>query len=553
MLSLFLCESLRFKLPLMPSDAWPLESPMLPPLVLRPPHGPRLVRLLVVILAAMFHLATAGWSLITNGPEGELARAAQDLWVHGGWTATAPVAGLDGPLALWMTRLSFGILGPSDFAARLPTALAAIVMVWFTLRLAERFGGIWRGFVAALILICSPGMFTLGRVLTPFPLTAAWIAAAFCFLEFGWTAHPLPTRRRWLGLAWIAWGGSVLSGGWIAAGVIPLAVVLLSLFYREARMRFRALLSWEGAVALTLTVAVMTAAGFPPGAARWSVSPEWTHRVYWQAGLLFPWSLLLLPAAANTLWRLARWQPLEWNEAFPLAWAASGAVLALAAPSFFFPLLFWPAFAVWAATELATLHRKSFLRWSGLVVVAAASGLFLIAHLRAWLPLVFPEKAPVFAAIPDFFWFAVTPVAFIALLAFLLFGTAALWAEFMHNRRFALLAFFAAMIPAGFAFADIGAKFAPYFSDSGLARCIRSHVGPERPVVLSDLDRAQMSSLLFYLGPENDVQTPPRALWTPPFFFVTERGRLPYWKENLPGAVEVECTGGEHLLLSVRL
>ena len=30
-----------------------------------------------------------------------------------------------------------------------------------------------------------------------------------------------------------------------------------------------------------------------------------------------------------------------------------------------------------------------------------------------------------------------------------------------------LLALFAAMIPAGFAFADIGAKFGPYFSNAG--------------------------------------------------------------------------------------
>ena len=534
----------------MPTDAWPLESPMLPPLVLRPPHGPRLVRLLVMILAGMFHLATAGWSLITNGPEGELARAAQELWVHGGWTPAT--AGLDGPMALWATRLSFGLLGVSDFAARLPTALGAVVTIWFTLRLAERFGGIWRGFVAALILICSPGMFTLGRMLTPFPLSAAWIAAAFYCLECGWEAHPLPLRRRWLLLAWIAWSGSVLSGGRTAAGVIPGALLLLALCYREARMRFRTLLSWEGGLIFVLTVASMTAAGFPPGAARWSVSPEWMQRMGWQAGLLFPWSLLLLPAAGRTLWRLARLQPLEWNEAFPLAWAAGGLLLTLVAPSFFFPIVFWPAFAVWSALELATLHRQSFLRWSGLVVLTAAGGFFLIAHLRTWLPLVFADKAPVFAAIPDFFWFAVNPVAFIALLAFLLFGAAAFCAEFMHNRRFALLALFAAMIPAGFAFADIGAKFAPYFSDSGLARCIRSRLAPERPAIVSDLNRAEMSSLLFYLGPENGVQTAPRDRSTPPFFLVTGRARLPYWKENRPDAVKVECTEGEHLLLSVQ-
>ena len=524
----------------MPTDAWPLDSPMLPPLVLRPPHGPRLVRLLVMILAGMFHLGTAGWSVITNGPEGELASGVQSF---------------AGPLLTWLTRLSFTVFGVNEFTARLPTALGVMAAVWFTLRLAERFGGIWRGFVAALILICCPGMFTLGRIMTPFPLTAAFLAAAFYFLECGWQSHPLPVRRRWLLLAWFAWSGSTLAGGWSAAGVIPLGIVLLALFFREARLRFRALFSWEGGLILILTLAVMSAVGFYPGA-RWIASGEVlpTWKLFcWQIGLLFPWSLLLLPAAGKTLWKLARWQPLEWNEAFPLAWVAGAGLLTLADRSSLFPLLAWPGFAVWAAGELATLHRKSFLRWSFLTVLTALGGLFLIARMRDWLPLVFPDKAPVFTAIPDFFWFAVSPVASIALLAFLLFGAAAWCAEFVHNRRFALLAWFAAMIPAGFAFADIGAKFAPYFSDAALARCIRSEAGPQRPVVVSaDLAPGEISSLAFYLGTDNGIQTLPRSNWTPPFFLVIPRDRLPYWKRNLPGSVEAECAGGEHLLLSVR-
>lgn len=542
----------------MPSDAWPLDPPMLPPLVLRPPHGPRLVRLLVMILAGMFHLGTAGWSVVTNGPEGAMASSVKNLiLIFNGrfsvWTTLPPGwVGQEGPLQIWLTQFSFTVFGFNEFALRLPAALGAMAVIWFTMRLAERFGGIWRGLVAALILICTPGMFTLGRVATALPLAAAFIAAAFYFLEHAWTAHPRSARRRWLLLVWLGWSGTVLAGGWTAGGVIALGIGLLALFYRAARLRFRALLSWEGGTVLALTLGVMWAAGYPPGAPLARLSPGWFRppgQVYlWQAGLLFPWSLLLLPALGTIVAQLAKRRPLEWSAAFPLAWLASGLALTAASPSFFFPIVWWPAFAVWAAVELATLHRRTFLRWTGLVVTVALGGVYLISHLRPLLLAIFPNKAAALTATPDYLWYAASPIAFIALIAFVLFTGAAFCAEWTHSRRFALLAYFAAMIPAGFAFADLGARFAPYFSDAGIARHILAQPGTEEPPVIriEDMDPYEASSLLFYLRAHQCPE------WKPPFFLVIPRDRLAHWKETLPGSVRVESTESEHLLLSVK-
>ena len=531
---------------------------MFPPLVLRPPHGPRIVRLLVMILAVIFYLPPASWSPITNGPEGHLAAAAQELLNHDtyGWTAPAATPLLQGPLTLWLMRLSFALFGVNEFTARLPAALGVVATVWVVLRMGERFGGIWQGFVAALILLCSPGMFSLGRVLTPLPLVAALLAATVYALHRGSKSHL--TRRRWFLVAWIDAGLATLAGGWTAAAIPALTVLLLAFCYREARLRFRALLSWEGGLVFTLTLAGMFFSGFAPGGDS-GIAPElampFLPLLCWQAGLLFPWSLLLLPAFGAVL---ARWwharQPLDSDEALLLAWLAAAFVFAVADPhrTLFSTLLFWPAFAVWGALRLQTLHRRSFLGGCGLTLAIACGGLYLTQHLRELLPWLFPAKAQAFAAIPDFFWSAVTPVAFIAMLAFLLFAVAALCAEILHNRRFALLALFAAMIPAGFAFADIGAKFAPYFSDADLARCIRSQATPKRPVVLTDLSPADSCSLMFYLGPDNGVELRPRSGWIPPFFFATERSRLVYWQKNLPGRVEVLCESGEHVLLAAR-
>lgn len=541
----------------MPTDTWPIDSPMLPPLVLRPPHGPRIVRALVVILAVIFHVATAGWSLITNGPEGELASAALNNGVS--LSAAGGTALLHGPLAFWLTQASMALFGGNEFAARLPASLAVVVGVFLTLRLTERLGTIWSGFVAALILLCSPGMFTRGRMLTPVPLTAALITATLCCLQRGSEQH-CPDRRRWFLFAWIALAFDTLAGGW-RAGAIPVATVfLLAVFYREARLRFRALLSWEGGLVLALTVAAMMATGFAPGSNAGIplelAKPAW-QLLCWQAGLLFPWSLLLLPAMGSVLLQLFARCRLEWDEAFPLAWlvAAVGLVMSDPAPTLFSSLLFWPPFAIWGALRLNTMHRRVFLYGCAFTVIAACAGLYLTQHLRQLLPWLVPTKAPTIAAIPDFFWPAVTPVAFIAMLAFVMFVGVAYWAETFQNRRFALLALFAAMIPAGFAFADIGAKFAPYFSDAALAGYIDAKREP-MPVIYVDGTRFASSSLRFYLSESarhglRPCNPPPSSSgWAPPMFLVTERSRLPYWKQALEGRFTIACESGENVLLS---
>lgn len=544
----------------MPTDTWPLDSPMLPPLVLRPPHGPRLVRLLVLILAVIFYLPPAGWSPITNGPEGELATAGQNFCrAFATRTPPPPFTLIHGPLAPLLTCSSLSLGGmDNNFAARLPSALAAVATIWLTLCLAERLSTLWQGFVAALMLLCSPGMFTLGRLLTPAPLTAALIVTCMYCLQRA--AEQYIGRRRWLLFAWTAWGFAVLAGGWLA-GVIPAGTVLLLIvFYQEARLRFRPLVSWEGGLILVTTVAAMFGSGFLPGGltnASPALLPTW-QLLLWQIGLLFPWLPLLLPCIWCLFRQLLSPKRLEWNEALPLAWLVMGIGLMIGAPSFFSALLFWPAFAVWGMQRLGTMHRKTFLRTTAFIVVLACGGLYMMDRLRALLPVLFPSQAAIFRAIPDFFWPSVTPVAFIAMLAFGLFVAGAFCMEFLHNRRFAVLSLFAAMIPAGFAFADIGAKFAPWFSDAELARCLNvPHT--IQPTIFIEGTPIGLSSLLFYLGEDSRTrlrfsaqETEIQSAWKSGVYLIISRERFPYWKAHLPGHVSLICESGAHLLLTAQ-
>lgn len=524
---------------------------MLPPLVLRPPHGPRLARLLVMLLAVIFYLPPAGWSLITNGPEGELAGAAVELYRSGAWTASGGVALLHGPLALWLTRGSLAFFGLNEFAARLPAALGTVALLWMVLRLAERLGTLWRGCVAALLLLCSPGMLIFGRLLTPMPLAAAFVAA--CVYSLQGSVRDRPERPRWLTLAWVAWGFATLAGGWRVGAIPGGAVLLMCVFYPEARLRFKGLLSWRGGLVFALTGALMIATGFAP----WSrtavpdLTVGWGMLLWSQAVLLFPWSLLLLPAFGALALRLFHLRRPAWEEALPLAWLVAGLALTLSAPSVFFALLCWPAFAVWAAPPLNTLRRTPFLYGCLAAALVACASLYLTQHLRTLLPVLFPSKAVTLAAIPQFFWLAVTPLASLALLAFVLLAAAAFCADYFQNRRFALVALFAAMIPAGFALADIGAKFAPYFSDAPLTGCIESVGG--RPLYV-DASRYATSSLLFYLGEDARRRLLPApadlpARWRSPALLITPREHLARWEQALRGRFSPGCEAGEHLTL----
>lgn len=535
----------------MPTDALPLDSPMLPPLVLRPPLGPRILRGLVMVLAAIFHLCTAGWSLITNGPEGDLAGVAKTLFREHRWLLTSHEWAA-GPLPVWLTKVSYGFFGISEFAARLPAALAAVATVWFTFRIAERFGGIWRGFVAGLLLLCCPGMFTIARVLTPAPFTVMFISAGFYFLLRG--SERRPNRREWYFLAWIAFGLSYFCGGWRALAVPILSGIALACFYREARMRFPALFSWEGAGAAVVLAICALAFKASPGKLEGPALPYW-ELAAWQIGLLFPWSILLIPAKWRMLVGWLRGYPLEWQEAFPLIWATAGLVLVLADPgrTIFESMLFWPGFAVWAATRLETMPRLGLLRAMGVILASALASLFVAGRLQALLGTVSPARSEQLHGIPDFFWPSITSVAFVAILAFILLAGAGFWLEVVHRRRFALLAIFGAMIPAGYAFTDTMAKFAPYLSLADIARCMT--VAPNARTFY-DGDPERASSLKFYFDePFSHVPADTEQvveLWNQPgrVYLVTRRSRLPVWNQRVGKQLKPAFQSGVNILLS---
>lgn len=538
----------------MPADTLPLESPMLPPLVLRPPLGPGLLRGIVLALAFIFHVVTAGWSQISNGREGDLASAARQMLLNDTWHPGATVSAT-GPLMLWLTKGSLTLFGVNEFAARLPTALAVMTLLWFTLRIGEEFGGLWRGFVASMVLLCSPGVATMACTLTPAPLITACITAACYALVRGFLHRKV--RRPYFASAWVAMALGFFADGW-AAFAIPLGTVLgMMLCYHTARLRFRHLWRWEALLILALTAGVAWASGY------WGVSPSsapvtaaW-RLAAWQVGLFFPWSLLLLPAMVTLGKRLCSRDPLDETEAFPLIWAVVGLGIAMGSPrgSLFDTMLFWPAVALWCAQKLEVTPRRGLLRAIVAVFILAVGGLALASSLKRVLTWFFPTMQDFIYGIPSYFWAAIASVIFIAMLAFLLSTGAAYFLELHHHRRFSVIAFFAAMIPATYAFADTSAKFAPYFSYSDIAQCLNGNRGNSGKRVLITERPYATTSLRFYLDPQivPEFITPAAAPQLPKAilqdaYVITRRTQLSEW-EPLLGKVRVACASGGIVLI----
>ena len=174
------------------------------------------------------------------------AQIARNMLQSGDWVT----ARLDGvayleksPLKYWMIAVSFMIFGVHDWAARIPLALATVLLCWVTARFgAWAFG--WRaGRRAGLVLATSVGVFLFTRVLIPdVILTLAITLAMWGLVRALDEAERRP--RLWAMAMWAAMGTGLLLKGLVAV-VFPIGAGLVylgltrQLFLRTTWLRLR--------------------------------------------------------------------------------------------------------------------------------------------------------------------------------------------------------------------------------------------------------------------------------------------------------------------------
>jgi hypothetical protein len=394
-------------------------------------------------------------------------------------------------------------------------------------------------------------------------------------------------------------------------GIIYPATVflLLSILYREARMRFRGLLRWQYAVVFLLIVAP------------WHIWAEWHFPHYFRyartewlghmRGLTddthdflgvpvyqfvvlhlawwFPWSIALLPGVTFSWRRVTRFGEINFSDAFLLCWMAVVFIplLFLGQRQDYYSMSMWSAFALWAATAWDRMPQSLraagtigvgvigvFLAGGSLFVARAARALsgswgVMDARWTAWRAL---HDMPVSA------WLALRPMLFVTAMSFVFFSTVALYLIFKQRDKLAVIALSASMIPVGLSMVIGVAKMAPYFSLADVARCLNPRLETGGQVMFEGpLDDS--SSLIFYLNrkflfvnqsprkeapmgaPASTIFLDEQAVlekWSHPdaVYLIVEQSRCEYWKERIVSRFHVYhqvTASGTYVVLSNEL
>ncbi len=583
-----------------------LEPPALPP----PPTRHALFAILVA-LTALLHVGTIGSGDLYSETEGQYAGAAREMVETHQWLLPTN----DGiprlqkpPLLYWLIIISFKLFGIKPAAARLPIAIAVVASVALTFLIGEKLTDYWRGFIAGLIYLSFCGTFLLARIVMPEPLVSAFIAGAIFCGVCGYQRR----RHRWAWFAgfWICSAFACLTKGLLGV-VYPAAILgLLSIFYREARLRYRALLRWEYVAMFLLIVAPwhIWAERHFPGYFHYLVSSEWwghlrgisdeihdykgmpayqflvMHLAWW-----FPWSIALLPGVIFAWRRVIRPHEINFSDALPLCWMAVVFVplLFLGQRQDYYSMSMWSALALWAAVLWDRMPQQ--LRAAGAIAVgltgliSVMAAFFLVgaahasdgnwgtmdARWTAWRAL---HEMPVSA------WLVIRPVLATTGVSLVLLSLVALYLVFKEREKLAAVALAAAMVPAGLSMIEGVARTAPYFSLANVARYVNPRLDTGGDAIFEG-PFDDSSSLVFYLNrkfllvnqnrqkaapigtPSVDIFVNEEAVlekWARPdaVYLIVELSRADYWKQLLTSRFHVYhqvTTSGTYVVLSNQL
>jgi 4-amino-4-deoxy-L-arabinose transferase-like glycosyltransferase len=581
-----------------------LDETLIDPPAIAPPPTRHALFVFLIALAALLHAATAGYGDLYNETDGQYAGAAREMIENHQWLLPTN----DGvprlqkpPLLYWLIAGSYKIFGVNPAAARLPVAAAVVATAALTFLMGERLRDYWHGFLAGVIYLTSCGTFLLGRIIMPEPLFSAFIAGAFFCALGGYQRRKY--RYAWFASFWLCAALACLTKSILALVYLCAVLGLLALFYREARIRFRALLHWSYFLIFFVLVApwYLWVNRQYPGILQHLVADDWKGRVFGHAddvprlqflGLhlvwWFPWILLVIPGIVTSWRRIIRPREFDFSDAFPLFWMGVVFVplLLIGQRQDYYSMSMWSAFALWTATVWDRVPQK--IRTAGIALMGSCGlllGLFALraagrtegggnwaeigAHFSAW---------HVVQQVPLAVWHGFWPLAAIVSASLVIFAAIAARLNVKGQERIAAVAIAVGMVPAGLAMIDGVARMAPYFSLAEAARFLNDRSGPKGQVVYEGALH-QGSSLVFYLHqkfylvncPQDDdsfVGTDSHdivvdeslllAEWADPdvVYLIVDQSRVPHWQKVITDKFHIfhqVMTSGSCVVLSNEL
>lgn len=300
-----------------------------------PVPGPGLLAwLALLLLFGVVWVGSAFSPSLQDDADSTHAEAAREMLVRGDYV-TLHINGVryleKAPLPYWLVAASYRIVGVNEFATRLPTLLAMLLMTILGVVWAARAFGTRSSMYAGLFIATAAGHYLFTRVLIPEALLTLLIASSLYFL-FTALAQRGPSRRWYAGYALV--GLALLTKGLIALVFVGMTAIVYLLLTGEWR-RWR-----EFHLATGLLVLVIVAAPwhilagirnprflwfyfvnehflrflgqrYPKDYSKVPASLYWSLHLVW----LFPWSVYL-PLSIRRFWR-------DWRESQVLAEGAS--------------------------------------------------------------------------------------------------------------------------------------------------------------------------------------------------------------------------------------
>jgi 4-amino-4-deoxy-L-arabinose transferase-like glycosyltransferase len=195
-------------------------------------RGSRLTHPLILLVfgAAIFLGTLFAPPSLLDDVDAVNAQIARNMLDSGDWV-TARIDGVKylekSPLGYWLMASSYAVFGVHDWAARLPTALGAIALMFVTAALGGWGFGRRAGFYAGLAVGTSAGLFLFTRIVIPdVLLTLSITCSLYCFVRA--LDEGLENRRWWAWGFWAFIGVGMLLKGLLAA-LVPVASATLYL------------------------------------------------------------------------------------------------------------------------------------------------------------------------------------------------------------------------------------------------------------------------------------------------------------------------------------
>ncbi|KVG32925.1 glycosyltransferase family 39 protein [Burkholderia diffusa] len=190
----------------------------------------RITLVLLLVALAIVWFAPLGLRHLIPSDEGRYAEMAREMFVTGDWI-TPRYNGYKyfekPPLQTWLNALTFAWFGIGEWQARFYTGLASfagVLLVGFT---GARLFNPLSGFLAAVVLACSPYWNLMGHFNALDMGLAFWMALSLCSLLLAQRPGlQAGATRGWMWACWAAMAFAVLSKGLVGL-ILPGAVLVL--------------------------------------------------------------------------------------------------------------------------------------------------------------------------------------------------------------------------------------------------------------------------------------------------------------------------------------